>query len=360
MLGARVTENVMQVRQSLARLALAAGLCILGAQAYAGGDLSILSWEGYADASFVKPFEKSTGCRVSATYVGSNDEFVAKILSGGGTYDLITPSNDTTMRLIDAGGVEPVDRRRVPAMADFFPIFSSPPWLVKDSALYGVPYGWGIVRLLLDADAGLGTPDSLGYLWQPQLKGKVSIWDDVEAIYMTARYLGYKNTYDLSDAQLQKIKERLIALKPNIRKFWATTGEMGTLLQTHEVVAGNSWEPTLVSLRKAGRHIIDVMPKEGRSAYSDSWMIVRGAGKNPCVYQWLNWVSTPKAQALAHAVTGFGYSNAKMPVELAPVDRKRYEELGMTDPNVIKTLDWWQLVRRRGKYLEVWNQVKAQ
>ena len=116
----------MQVRQSLARLALAAGLCILGAQAYAGGDLSILSWEGYADASFVKPFEKSTGCRVSATYVGSNDEFVAKILSGGGTYDLITPSNDTTMRLIDAGGVEPVDRRRVPAMADFFPIFSSP------------------------------------------------------------------------------------------------------------------------------------------------------------------------------------------------------------------------------------------
>ena len=52
------------------------------------------------------------------------------------------------------------------------------------------------------------------------------------------------------------------------------------------------------------------------------------------------------ARALAKAAEGY--------------DRKRYEELGMTDPNVIKTLDWWQLVRRRGKYLEVWNQVKAQ
>jgi putative spermidine/putrescine transport system substrate-binding protein/spermidine/putrescine transport system substrate-binding protein len=347
--------------QTIARRSLpVVFLLLLARTAIAGGDLNILSWEGYADASFVKPFEKATGCGVSATYVGSNDEFVAKIIAGGGTYDLITPSNDTTMRLIDAGVVEPISPARVPNMKDFFPIFASPSWITKNGALYGVPYGWGIVRLLLDADSGLAKPDSLGYLWQPQLRGKVAIWDDIEAIYMASRYLGYKNTYDLSDEQLQKVKATLIALKPNIRKYWATTGEMGTLLQSHEVLAGNAWEPTLVSLRKAGRHIIDVVPKEGRSAYSDSWMVVRGAGSNACVYQWLNWVSSPKAQALAHAVTGFGYSNAKMPAELAPIDRQRYEELGMTDPNVIKTLDWWQLVKRRGKYLEIWNQVKAQ
>lgn len=345
------------ISRRLKVVSLAATLLPLLARA--GGDLNILSWEGYADASIVKPFEKSSGCRVSATYVGSNDEFVAKIVAGGGAYDLITPSNDTTMRLIDAGAVEPIDRNRVPAMQDFFPIFSSPPWIVKSGTLYGVPYGWGIVRLLLDADAGLGTPDSLAYLWQPNLKGKVAIWDDVEAVYMASRYLGFKNTYDLSDEQLQKIKAALIALKPNVRKYWATTGEMGTLLQTREVLAGNAWEPTLVSLQKTGRHIIDVVPKEGRSAYSDSWMIVKGAAGNPCVYPWLNWVSTPKAQALAHSVTGFGYSNSMMPAELAPADRQRYEGLGMTDPNIIKTLDWWQLVRRRGKYLEIWNQVKA-
>jgi len=352
--------NSLSLQRGVLRSLCVVAVLLLARPAMAGGDLNILSWEGYADASFVKPFEKTSGCRVSATYVGSNDEFVAKIIAGGGTYDLITPSNDTTMRLIDAGAVDPIDPARVPEMKDFFPIFSSPSWITKNGALYGVPYGWGIVRLLLDADSGLPKPDSLAYLWQPKLRGKVAIWDDIEAIYMTSRYLGFKNTYDLSDEQLQKIKAALIALKPNIRKYWATTGEMGTLLQTHEVLAGNAWEPTLVSLRKAGRNIIDVVPKEGRSAYSDSWMVVRGAGTNPCVYQWLDWVSSAKAQALAHAVTGFGYSNAKMPAELAPIDRQRYEELGMTDPNVIKTLDWWQLVRRRGKYLEIWNQVKAQ
>lgn len=350
----------MQIGRTACPVFLALTLLFPALRADAAGDLNILSWEGYATANNVKPFEKATGCRVSATYVGSNDEFVAKILAGGGAYDLITPSNDTTMRLIDAGAVEPIDRRRLPATADFFPIFASPPWITKEGALYGVPYGWGIVRLIIDADAGLGTPDTLAFLWQPQLRGKVAIWDDIEAVYMASRALGYKNTYDLSDEQLQKVKERLLALKPNLRKFWATTGEMGTLMQTREVVAGNSWEATLVNLRKAGRHIIDVVPKEGRSAYSDSWMIVKGAGGNPCVYPWLNWVSTPLAQALAHTVTGFGYSNAKMPEKLAPAERRQYEGLGLTDPNVLNSLDWWQMVRRRGRYLEIWNQVKAQ
>ena len=98
----------------------------------AEGELNLLTWEGYADPSFVKPFEKETGCRVSATYVGTNDEFVAKVMGGGAAYDLVSPSNDTTKRLIDAGTIEPVDMTKVPGVKDFFPIFRSPPWLTKN------------------------------------------------------------------------------------------------------------------------------------------------------------------------------------------------------------------------------------
>ena len=148
-------------------------------------------------------------------------------------------------------------------------------------------------------------------------------------------------------------------MKPNIRKYWFTTGEMGSLMAAHEVVAGNSWESTLVEFRNAGRDIIDVRPKEGRGGWSDSWMIVKGAEDNPCVYQWLNYVSSPKAQALAHPVTGFGYSNAKMSGELDDKTRTVYHELGMDDPKNLENVDWWQPVKRRTKYLEIWNQVKA-
>ncbi len=58
-------------------------------------ELNVLTWEGYADKSFVEPFEKASGCKVNATYVGSNDDFAPKLAAGGGVYDIITPSIDT-------------------------------------------------------------------------------------------------------------------------------------------------------------------------------------------------------------------------------------------------------------------------
>jgi putative spermidine/putrescine transport system substrate-binding protein/spermidine/putrescine transport system substrate-binding protein len=343
-----------------ARAALPWLLLASSVPAAAADELNILSWEGYADDSFVKPFEKQSGCKVSATYVGSIDEFVAKILSGGGAYDLVTPSNDTTMRLIDSGAVEAIDVSKVPNMADFFDLFKAAPWVTRNGRTYGVPYGWGIVRIIVDRQVLPNPPDSLALLWDPRLKGKVSIWDDVEAIYTAARYLGFKNTYDLTDEQLEKVKPVLIALKPNIRKYWATTGEMGTLMAQHEVAAGNSWESTLADLWKAGRDVVDVPVKEGRGGWADSWMIVKGAASQRCVYAWLDYVSSPKAQAVAHKVTGYGYSNRKMAEQLDPATRAQYERLGMTAPKILEQVDWWQNVRRRARYLEVWNQVKAQ
>jgi len=131
-------------------------------------------------------------------------------------------------------------------------------------------------------------------------------------------------------------------------------------MNQREVVAGNSWESTLAALWKSGRDVMDVPVKEGRSGWADSWMIIKGDGNRPCIYKWLNYVSSPKAQAIAHRITGFGYSNTKMPAELDAISRAQYERLGMTRPDVLKQIDWWQSVRRRGKYLEIWNQVKAE
>ncbi len=343
----------------LAGLLAATSLATQAVPANAAGKLVLLVWEGYADDSFVKPFEEQTGCQVDAVYVGSNDEIVSKVMSGGGAADLISPSNDTAMRLVEAGAVSPVDAAKVPSMADFLPQFRNPDWLMKDGKLYGVPYGWGLIRIIANADKVPADTDSLGFMWDPKYKGQITVWDDIETVYMAARYLGFKNTYSLTDEQLEQVKAKLLELKPNIRKYWFTTGEMGTLMSGGEVVGGSAWEPTLVELWASGHNVVDIKPKEGRGGYSDSWMIVKGAEDNECVYPWLEYVSTPKAQAIAHKVTGFGYPNAKMAAELDEKTRATYEKLGMSDSTTLENIDWWRPVERRTKYLEIWNQVKA-
>jgi len=356
-----MSNTTRQYRRAAVAAVTAIGIGLISTlnTATAGGDLDVLTWEGYADDSFVKPFEQQTGCTVHPTYVGTNDEFAAKVLGGGASYDLVSPSNDTTMRMIDAGAVEPIDRSRMSNMDKFFKEFQSPPWLTKDGKLYGVPYGWGIMRIIVNGEKVPNPPQSLSILWNPKYRNAISIWDDLEAIYTAARYLGFPDSYNLTDDQLQKVKKSLMKMKPNIRKYWRTTGEMGNLMASGEVVAGNSWESTIVKLRKQGMNIIDLKPKEGRGGWADSWMVVDGSGDNPCVYQWLNYNSTAKAQALAHKVTGYGYSNKEMVDQLPPDYQKEYRSLGLDDPKSLEHVDWWQPVKRRAKYLEIWNQVKS-
>ena len=44
--------------------------------------LTLMVWEGYADPSYVHEFETSHHCKVTATYMGSSDDLVAKLRGG--------------------------------------------------------------------------------------------------------------------------------------------------------------------------------------------------------------------------------------------------------------------------------------
>lgn len=331
---------------------------VAGASA-AQADLSLLTWEGYADDSFVLPFTEATGCEVSTTYVGSGDEFVAKMASAASTYDLVSPGSDIALRLVDLGVIEPVDMDRVPNAAGFSDAFQDPEWLTRDGRAYGVPYTFGIIRVVATPETGLAPDSSLGAFLDPAMKGRVALWDDVESLYMVARSLGYEDVYDLTDEQLAATKARLSDAMGNVRKLWFSAGELDNLLQTGEVSLANAWETNLINAWAAGMDLVDITPPEGRGAWSDSWMISDGAGSNACVYQWLDYVSSPRAQALGNAVTGFGYSNPAMVDELDDQSRDYMERLGMDDPAILDSVDWWQPVSRRPVYLELWNQVKA-
>jgi putative spermidine/putrescine transport system substrate-binding protein/spermidine/putrescine transport system substrate-binding protein len=72
--------------------------------------LNLLVWEGYADPTFVKAFEEQHHCKVSASYMGSSDELVAKLRGGSaGNYDVISPSSDVATSIATAGLAAPLE-----------------------------------------------------------------------------------------------------------------------------------------------------------------------------------------------------------------------------------------------------------
>ena len=73
----------MNWRQLAAVFLLTTSICVIGSCAKKTPTLNLLVWEGYADtSSFLQAFEEQHHCKISASYMGSSDELMAKLRGG--------------------------------------------------------------------------------------------------------------------------------------------------------------------------------------------------------------------------------------------------------------------------------------
>src|SRR4029077_12669061 len=277
--------------------------------------LSLLVWEGYADPSFVQAFEESHHCKVSASYMGSSDELVAKLRGGGAAnYDVISPSSDVAASIARTGLAAPLDLSKLPAYSQLSAKLRELPLVKVNGQVYGVPFMWGPDPLLYDTTAFAQAPDSWAVFWDPKYKGKMSVWDDLSTVYMAAQVLGYdkpdpSQLYNLTDDQLAAVRKKLIELKPNIRKMWATGGELTNLFQNHEVVAAMGWPLNTNDLRKLNFPIGETIPKENTTGWIDHLMITSASSNKELAHAFLEYMIEARTQKLVTDRTHYTPAN---------------------------------------------------
>jgi putative spermidine/putrescine transport system substrate-binding protein/spermidine/putrescine transport system substrate-binding protein len=325
--------------------------------------LNLLVWEGYADPSFVKAFEDQNHCKVSASYMGSSDELVAKLRGGSsGNYDIISPSSDVAGMIATQGLAAPLDLSRLPAYAQLSPQLTSLSLVKANGQTYGVPFMWGPDPLLYDTTVFSTPPASWNVLWSPKLGGKISVWDDLSTVYMAAQVLGYDKPdpaqlYNLSDQQLEAVKKKLLELKPNIRKMWSTGGELTNLFQNHEVVVAMGWPLMTNQLKKSNFPIGETIPKENTTGWIDHLMITSGSDNKDLAYKFLEYMIEAKTQKAVTDVTHYTPANPQS-AQFMTDEERRGLHLDDVD-SYQKHIYFWQNVARRAKYNEIWNEVKA-
>jgi putative spermidine/putrescine transport system substrate-binding protein/spermidine/putrescine transport system substrate-binding protein len=325
--------------------------------------LNLLVWEGYADPSYLKAFEEANHCKVTASYMGSSDELVAKLRGGSsGNYDVISPSSDVATMIAATGLAAPLDLAKLPSYTQLSPQLTTLSLVRSKGDVYGVPFVWGPDPMLYDTTAFPQPPDTWNVLWDPKLKGKVSVWDDLSTVYMAAQVLGYdkpdaSHIYNLSDEELDAVKKKLIELKPNIRKMWSTGGELTNLFQNHEVVISMGWPLMTNQLRKSNFPVGETIPKENTTGWIDHLMITAGSENKDLAYKFLEFMIQPQTQKQVADVTGYTPANPHAAQYMTPEEVK---SLHLDDvDNYQKRLYFWQNVPRRAKYNEIWNEVKA-
>jgi spermidine/putrescine transport system substrate-binding protein len=325
--------------------------------------LSLLVWEGYADSSYVHDFEQQCHCKVSASYMGSDDELVAKLRGGSaGTYDVISPSSDVATMIATSGLAAPLDLSRIPSYAQLSRQLTSMPLVKANGNVYGVPFTWGPNPLLYDTTVFKQPPESWNVFWDPKYRNKLSVWDELSTVYMAAQVLGYdkpdpSHLYNLSDQELEAVKAKLLALKPNIRKIWSTGGELTNLFQNHEVVAAMGWPLMTNQLRKLNFPIGETIPRENTTGWIDHLMITSASDNKDLAYRFLEFMIEAKPQKKVADVTGYIPAN---PLAAQFMTAEEKKNLHLDDVETYqKRIYFWQDVPRRPKYNEIWNEVKA-
>ena len=276
------------------------------------GQLNLVAWAGYAEngstdkaVDWVTPFTASTGCKVNVKIGNTSDEMVT--LMNTGQYDGLSASGDAALRLIYGGDVAPVIISLVPNYATIADFLKLRPWNSVNGVAYGIPHGWGANLLLFNKDVVKPEPDSWSVVFDPAspYKGKVTAYDSPiyladAALYLKATRPGLKitNPYELDDAQFAAAVDLLKQQKGLIGEYWSDYTKAVSAIESKNTVLGTSWQ-VIANMVQADKKVNTgtLLPKEGATGWSDTWMISSTAKHPNCMYKWMDWIVSPKINA---------------------------------------------------------------
>ena len=311
------------------------------------GQLNIIVWAGYAEQQWVKPFEQATGCQTNVKLGNTSDDMVSLMKTG--QYDGVSASGDATLRLIYGGDVAPVNTDLVPNYKTVSPFLKDGNWNSVNGQMYGIPHGWGANLLMWNPAKVTGNLDSWSAVFDKssQYAGKVTAYDSPIYIADAALYLmktqpdlGIKDPYSLTQDQLDAAINLLKDQNKNLSEYWALyTKEVQSFNQGTSVV-GTTWQVIANTINADGKiHVKTALPQEGATGWSDTWMISSQAQHPNCMYKWMNWIISPKANA--EVAEYFGEAPAQTKACAMTTDKNFCDQYHALDADFASKIHYW-------------------
>jgi putative spermidine/putrescine transport system substrate-binding protein len=321
------------------------------------GSVEIVAWAGYVedgsndpDIDWVSSFEEETGCQVNVTLGNTSDEMFTLMQTGN--YDLVSASGDASNRLIASGTVQPINLNLIPNYADVFEGLKNQPHNTVDGVAYGVPHGRGANLLMYNTEAVTPAPDSWSIVWDPdsqwaeQVAGKVTAYDSPiyiadAAVYLMATQpeLGIQNPYALDETQFAAAVDLAKQQRPLIGRYWALYTDEIAQFQAGDSVVGTTWQviKNVIDISEPVTPVEVVLPTEGSTGWSDTWMLATDAAHPNCGYLFMNHIISPEVNVVATEYFGEAPSNAKA-CDINPAHCETYHA---TDEAYFENVWYW-------------------
>ncbi len=275
------------------------------------GEVSVLAWPGYVEdgsndptVDWVSDFETESGCQVTIKTFGTSDEAVQLMRTG--QYDVVSASGDATLRMIAGGDVEPMNTDLITNYGDIFDSLKDQQWNSVDGQMYGVPHGRGANLLMYRTDRVKPAPDSWSVVFDgaAQHQGKVTAYDSPiyiadAALYLMATQpdLKIKDPYALDEKQLAAAVDLLKKQASNVGEYWSDYLKEIQAFKNGSSEVGTTWQ-VIANLAQAEKAPVEaVLPKEGATGWSDTWMVGAKSKHKTCAYKLIDHLVSPKTNA---------------------------------------------------------------
>ncbi|MEO6714106.1 MAG: extracellular solute-binding protein, partial [Mycobacteriales bacterium] len=177
-------------------------------------------------------------------------------------------------------------------------------------------------------------------------KGKVTAYDSPIYIADAALYLmatkpelGIKSPYALDDKQFDAAIDLLKTQNAVIGEYWGDYLKLIQAFKSKDTVVGTVWQ-IVANVAKADKAPVEVvLPKEGATGWSDTWMIGAKAKNKTCAYKWANHIASPAANAQATEYYGEAPANKKS-CDLT-VDKDHCKTYHAEDEEYFKQIWYW-------------------
>ncbi len=284
--------------------------------------LNLYIWSDYLAPTTLPRFEKQTGIKVNAAYYDTNETLDAKLLAGGGGYDIVMPTASYFERQIKAGMYLPLDKSKLPNLKNMDPQLMAKVAFHDPGNAHGVIYLWGtngigynekMVKELLP-DAPL---DSWQMVFDPKVASKVAkcgisvLNSPAEMMRAVFSYLG-KDPNSQNPEDLAQGEAVLLKIRPYIRSI--NSSEYIEALANGDLCVAVAYNGDVMQARdraqdaNKGIEIKYSIPKEGTILWFDMLAIPKDAPHPESAYAFINFVMTPE---VIGEITNFkGYANA--------------------------------------------------
>ncbi len=251
--------------------------------------LNIFCWSEYIPQSVIDKFSAETGIKVSVENYASNEEMLAKLLAGGGTYDIIQPSEYVVGALIKEGLLHEIDLAKIPNIKNVDPKFLNMSF--DPGNRFSVPFMAGTVGIVVNTDVVKDEIKSFNDVFQEKYKGRIVVLDDAREIVTWALLTQGIPVNEVTDENLEKVKPILRSWLPLVKVYDSDSPK--TALLNGDVDIGIVWGGEGALLLNEDKKFKWIIPTEGTHLFIDSLAIPKTAKHPSNAELFMNFILRP-------------------------------------------------------------------